>query len=412
MTSRIRITSVIGGVAVAAVLLQGTAAAQAEPDARWGPWLGCWALVQQSARSDPREVAADEDAGPAASNDARVCVERAGDGVVVRTLVDGAPVLEQTMAADGTARALERDGCRGTERAWWSSTGIRLFSEARLTCSGSDRRVSGMAFIGSDGRWIDVQSVHVGSADTVRVRHFEPDAAKAAVANVAAAALTIEDVVEANEQVPPSVLEAAILESRSRFPISGRVLVDLSDAGVPGSVTDLMVAVTFPDRFRIARVQPDDRVASFDPYPYGIRSRSWGVPYDPYFYSPYYYSPFGYGYLGYYPSTVIVTGGGGGGGGVFVPADGPTSSSGRVVNGQGYTRVESRGSDTTASGSGGSVSPRGFTSGGSSGSSSGGSSSGGDSGGSSSSGSSGGGGGGGSSSGSSGGGGGRTAVPR
>jgi len=409
MTARMQLAvTAIGGLLLT-LALPAPAGAQATPDARWGPWLGCWALVQQPVRPDPREVAVEDDAVPAVSNDAQACVERAGDGVVVRTLVDGAPVLEQTVVADGTARAIERDGCQGTERAWWSSTGIRLFSEARLTCSGSERTVSGMAFIGGDGRWIDVQSVEVGSADTVRVRQFEPDAAKAVVPNVAAAALTIADVVEASEQVAPSTLEAAILESRSRFPISARVLIDLSEAGVAGSVTDLMVAVTFPEQFRIARAQPDDRVAYLDPYSYsGLGRWSWGWP-DPYLYSPYFYSPFGYSYLGYYPSTVIITGGGGGG--IFVPGeDAPSFGPGRVVNGQGYTRIESRGPEGVATGrSGGSVSPQGFTSGGSSGgtsSSGGGSSSGGDSGG--------GGDGGGSSSGgaSSGGGGGRTAVPR
>jgi hypothetical protein len=260
-----------------------------------------------------------------------------------------------------------------------------------------------------------MKSVGVGTGDTVRVRHFEPDAARAARPNLAAGALTIDDVVEASRDVSPSTLEAAILESRSRFPLSGRTLVALSEQGVPASVTDLMVAVTFPEEFRVARMQPDDRVALFDSYPYygGWNGFSpWGSFYDPYFYSPYFYSPFGYSYLGAYPRTIIVTGVGGGVGGGAGGGGDEGGRSGRVVNGLGYTRVESRGAPAEGSGarpgmvsgSGGRVTPQGFTSGGSSGGSSSAGDSG-DSGGSSS-------GGGGSSSGGSSDGGGRTAVPR
>jgi len=373
MTSRIPLGVTTIGALLVAVILAEPAQAQTA-DAHWGPWLGCWDLLVQTPRLDPRvgldDTTADVSPAPRAG---QVCVEPAGGGVTMRTLVDGAPALEQTIVADGVARQIAHDECRGTERAWWSSNGLRLISEARLSCAGALRTVSGLAFIGSDGRWVDVQSVRVDMDDTVRIRHFEPGRARASGRNLAAAALTIADVRELSGQVSASTLEAAILESRSRFPLSAETLVALGDAGVPGSVTDLMVAVTFPEEFRVERLQPDDRVAHLDRYPVVRASRWWGPQrsyYDRYYYSPYYYSPFGYAYLGQYPTTIIVVTGDGGGR-VGLPGDGSgprLPARPRVINGLGYTRVQTGGSSTdensAGSGSGQAgarVTPRGTT---------------------------------------------------
>src|SRR4029079_18062206 len=76
-------------------------------------------------------------------------------------------------------------------------------------------------------------------------------------------------------------------------------------------------------------------------------------------FSPYYYSPFAYPYYrgyhpyyyGYYGGYYTVDPGGGGGGGGVTP-DQP-SGRGRVVDGQGYTRVSPRDSEPVTTRNGG-----------------------------------------------------------
>lgn len=360
MTTRVLLALTV--IAAALGLSASAEAAQAQAaDARWAPWLGCWDVVNQAPQPDPRnagfETAMDAELASALGR-GRVCVEPAGPGVTIRTVVEGTPVLDQTLVADGVSRPIDLEGCRGTEREWWSANERRLYSEAELVCAGQARSVSGLSFIASDGRWIDVQSVRVDDVDTVRVRHFEPDAVRAARRSTAAAGLTIADVVDASRSISAATLEAAILESRSTFPLSADTLVNLGDAGVPGSVTDLMVAVTFPDHFSIERTQPDDRLAHLDRYPVVGRLRwsnarwSYYDPfrdryynryyYRPYYDSSYYYSPFGYSYLGRYPVTYILIPNTNSGGGSGLPTDGgpAVQPRPRVINGLGYTRVQ------------------------------------------------------------------------
>ena len=115
---------------------------------------------------------------------------------------------------------------------------------------------------------------------------------------------------DAAGKVSPRALEAALVETGSSFDLSGKDLIALQDAKVPGSVTDLMIALSYPDRFVVERRRADAAPAtpfSDDPffvgwsfgYPmwwdYGFYSPLYG-PYSPYFYSPFYsylpwYSP-------------------------------------------------------------------------------------------------------------------------
>ncbi len=159
-------------------------------------------------------------------------------------------------------------------------------------------------------------------------------------------------------------LEAALVETGSSFDLSGKDLLSLQDAKVPGSVTDLIVALSYPDRFiveRRARADMTPRRQIDDPffvgwafgYPtwldYGFYSPLYG-PYSPYFYSPFYsylpwYTPVYYG-----GGDFVVIGdgggsGGGGGGGGLQP-----SGRGRVVDGLGYTRVRPREAEPTPHG--------------------------------------------------------------
>jgi hypothetical protein len=228
---------------------------------------------------------------------------------------------------------------------------------------------------------------------------------------VAHAALDIDDVKEASNKVESPALEAALIESRARFRLDRRVLVDLDDAQVPDAVIDLMVALSYPDRFQIER-RIETSADAFPPsYAGADWSGIWGLGYPYFSLYPnyfgnyrYHYSPFGYGYSGlydpylpyyYYPGSLVV-------GGAAPPPPAANAGEGRVVNGVGYTRIRPREAIPSESGGGerssgrsgdrgGFVSGSGYSQGGGSGSSSSGGSSGGGGGSSSSGGSDGGG---------------------
>jgi hypothetical protein len=265
------------------------------------------------------------------------------------------------------------------------------------------------------GTWLDVQAIDVGGRTNVRVRQYRRTTFSPGTLDAAARSLTVAAVKEAITKVAPAALEAALIESGARFNLNRTALVDLDDAKVPDSVIDLMVALSYPDKFQVERRVEQSVDLYTPPYSYAADADwsgyyGFGYPYFswyPGYYGNYryYYSPFGYPYAGlyapygyYYGSSSVV-----GGGPVIPPA--PDTGEGRAISGVGYTRirpreavpVDSGGSSGSSSRSGGrsTVDSGGYSSGGgSSTSSSGGSSSG-----------SGGAGGGG-------GGGGRTAQPR
>jgi len=406
------------------------------PDLRWTDWMGCWELVADGnvARLPPAEDAAGGVTGPVrpgGSRSARVCVSPNQGGAQLRTFVGGEPVLSQTIIADGIDHPVSDGGCTGTQRARWSEDGRRLFTRAQVSCENQPpRTVTGLALMAPNGEWVDVQAVTIGGTDSVRVRRYRPPVERAQKGVPGAAVrLQIEHVKEATKYVSSRAIEAALMETSSRFPLSSKALVDLDKAGVDDRVIDLMVALSFPRSFAIRPSGPDDRLTPFPPFLTGADYIDASYPYSPlygpyysnYYYSPYFFSPFGYSYLRYYggyggfaPVAVIVPGeieSGGGG-------SGRPPENGRAVKGFGYTQVDRRDSSAASAalggdggsssarsgGSRGAASPRGYTAGDSGGGSS--SSSGG--GGSSSSGGSSAG----SSSGSSGGDGGRTAVPK
>jgi hypothetical protein len=405
------------------------------PDLRWTDWMGCWELVADGnvARLPPAEDAAGGVTGPVrpgGSRSARVCVSPSQGGAELRTFVGGEPVLSQTIIADGSDHPVSDGGCTGTQSARWSEDGRRLFTRAQVACENQpSRTVTGLALMAPNGEWVDVQAVTIGGTDSVRVRRYRAPVERAQKGVPAAAVrLQIEHVKEATKYVSSRAIEAALMETSSRFPLSSKALVDLDKAGVDDRVIDLMVALSFPRSFAIRPSGPDDRLTPFPPlypgadfidaaydYPY-----LYGPYYSNYYYSPYFFSPFGYSYLRYYgggfaPVAVILPGevASGGGAGHNLPPE-----NGRAVKGFGYTQVDRRngsavsgevggdggGASARSGSSRGTASPRGYTAGdaGSSSSSSAGGGGSSSSGGSSA----------GSSSGSSGGDGGRTAVPK
>ena len=400
---------------VAAILLlptvsaaQSTARHPSEP--KWNAWLGCWELVLEDAReSATRKPAARRPLSQSRDARPQVCVQPASTGATFSTRVAGQSAIEQTIVADATDRPITDADCRGTQRAEFSRDGRRLFSRADLACSDDkgNRRVSGFAILGANGTWTDIQAVDISGQQTVRVRSYRrvDEVAQLGPGLSHASPLTLDDLKEASSRVSPAALEAALVETGSTFDLSGKDLIALQDAGVSERVTDLVIALSYPERFVVERRARDDRAPSAamidDPFLLGW---AFGYPawsdvygfYSPLYgrYSPYFYSPFAYEYLRWYDpryfggSFVVIGDGIGGGGGSDQPR---ASGSGRVVDGLGYTRVRPREAETTqnppsasitppsagggsSSSGGGSVSTQGFSSGSSG--SSGGSSSG------------------------------------
>lgn len=334
---------------VAALFVLAACPARAQQvDSHWSPWLGCWRLVEERVG----ELAA---AGKANPDDTLVCVEPADApaAVTLTTRISDQPVLRQTIVANGTQRPVDEVGCRGWQSAHWSRTGERLFARAELTCAGeAGRKVSGYSTI-TGGAWIDIQAIDIEGREHVRVRRYRRAAGSGGqgVAPVlpgdvtapltGGTALTIDDIKEAAAQLSPRALEAALMETQARFDLNRRTLIALDDAGVPSSVIDVMVALSYPERFVVERARPQSSavitgLASAVPGSWydGFYDTFWGSPY-----MPYYYAPFGYAYwagygVPYYAGTGFVT---------VDPAASTQSSGGaRLVNGAGYTQIRPR----------------------------------------------------------------------
>jgi hypothetical protein len=368
--------------------LAAPAYGQTSSDPRWGPWLGCWELHEQGVR-DASEPAPEEQRQPNVDETVqpRVCVSPVPpNAAAFVTTVGTEKAFDQVVTADGLDRAVDDGECRGTQSADWSADGLRLFARAQLTCAGdpTPRRVTGLALLAPDGTWLDIQAVEVGGRENVRVRRYrriwdEAGAAAISKPHIAAARLRLPDIKEASAKISPRAIEAALVETDAGFDLTGRDLIDLDDAGVAGSVVDVLVALSYPKHFVVERTR-DNRATSggffSDPFflDYGFLS-----PFRGAFYEPYYYTPFAYSYYGRFynpaffdPGNIVVSGG---------SAEPQPSGAGRVVNGLGYTRIRERepergvstagagssaGSAETASSgssSGGSVTSQGFSSG-------------------------------------------------
>ncbi len=408
-------------VAALATVPQLALAQTASVDPRWAPYVGCWQLRMENTNDGIADLvaAAMRQAPPnQKAGDVMICITPSEQPLAVmqQTVLDGESVLDELVSTDGVARSAEEATCKSTRRAEWSASGRQLFSRGTLSCEGQpERQITGLSMIVPGPTWVDVQMSEVRGQRSVRVRRYGLSREQIRTGGTRAtnplspaplSRWTLDEVKDASRKTAPEVLQAALVETGTKFPLSGRTLVELKKAGVQDSVLDVMVALTFPERFVIDR--PTYNAS------YGGGGGAWGGGgFDPWSMASDYgwlsvYAPFGYQYYGYYDPRY-------GPGYGWVPVAPPINgnvepeSNGRVINGAGYTRVHPREAEPTRVNGvdGGGVVDR-SGSGSTSGSGSGGSSSGGgvSTGGYSNGGASGGSG---SSGGSSGG---RTAVPR
>ena len=351
-----RSLALAAAVAGAAALPPAALAQPSAGDPRWLPWFGCWQLVEEtgarpsddfSAFADRVLVCVTPPAGPAPATD-----------VVVTTLADGEKVLEETLSADGREHAVDQTECRGRRRIAWSDDGARLFTRAELSCSGQndDRRVSGVGLVADGGNWLNLEQVEAGQRAAVTVRRYRRAGdvstlsaagptltadllarARTAAAAAADADLTIEAVIEAGTVLEPAVLEALLVETGAAFDLDGRTLVRLADGGVSGEITDMLVALSFPENFSVRRAEPAGGGGG------GFLSSWSGYGYDSWY--PYYAAPFGY-YYGWSPYRSLYGWGdyyyldapyyGAPGSGV---GDRSGAGRGRVYSGYGYART-------------------------------------------------------------------------
>jgi hypothetical protein len=395
------------------------AAAQGAPDVRWQAWIGCW---------EPADAPGTRIVG--SSTAPRTCVTSASgtSAVQIATVIDGRIVDRNVIDASGKQFASTRDGCNGWESAQWSASGDRLYVRSEYICQGGLKRTTnGLMAMSPAGEWLDVQNVASGTNKGVRVVRLRTTTDTTALPTeiaeslrgralalttarmAAATTLTGADIVDATKNTEPAVVEAWLVERGQAFLLDAKLLTTLADAGVPGSVTDVMVALSYPKVFAL---NPSTRTSDFRATETGDRAMAGNrtltlVGYDAlgyplYGYGPYvgyssvgrcgsgfssyaglYYSPYafgcGYGYSGYgYGGYGYGYGYGGygygygwypGGGPIVVVVGGGTQVAGtrpRVVNGRGY-------SSGSTGGSGSSSTPR-STSGSSTTSSSGGTS--------------------------------------
>lgn len=406
---------------LAFTLTAGSAAAQqaatpVTPDARFDAWIGCWRLEDDLS-----------------GGGARMCIIPEKNGVRLQTIAGTNLGIDELVIPDGVEHPISDADCKGTERGEWSRDGLRLFRTTDVTCGKEPARtVRSLSFMANGSAWIHVQ--HVTSADAtakVRVQRYrratnqkladgrqapQPSAAVLSASGVVDYRWSTEDIIEASGKVPAEGLQAALTEVKQPFDVNRKTLLALGKADVAPEVIDLMIALTYPDKFTVSTqggpVSPmgiSTGTGWFDPFMAPIMTGAYFDCYTPYgygyrtyysmcpsYYSPYMYSYFGPGYYPYYnggyygwinvnPVPPI-----NGGGTVEPPPPG------RVIAGHGYTQIRNRepepaprvsggnggnGSATGWSGNsgGGNVSSQGFSSGSSSGGS-GGSSSGGDSG--------------------------------
>ncbi|HEX6309416.1 MAG TPA: hypothetical protein VFZ69_14565 [Longimicrobiales bacterium] len=339
-------------IPIAALLLAAPVSLSAAPRAGdWTPWYGCW-----------RAETVAEEAGPL------VCVLPGDAPMAVRiaTIEDGNITEETVLRADGVARPIEEGGCSGTERAFFSSDGRRVFTRAELACTGLGRTSTGVLALVSPGEWVDVQALTVNGQHAARTIRYHA-ASPSEIPEWAAAALPQDQrlaqeaaridastpldeaaVIEASQNVAAPAVEALLAASATGFRLDARKLVQLQQQGVPASTIDVMIALSHPERFAVAPRDPSMQVEEiddglrreraaraercFDPfwarysmdcygygyYGYGYSSRRYG-------YSPYGYDPFGWSYS----NRPII---------VIVDPNGDERSGGAVVKGRGYTR--------------------------------------------------------------------------
>ncbi|RPI24820.1 MAG: hypothetical protein EHM61_16030, partial [Acidobacteria bacterium] len=297
------------------------ASAQPTVDPRWLPWIGAWTPVAEN--------------GAGQAGQPLLFIAPAEGGESVRLITPGV-ATQDVLTPNGKRGPVNRLGCQGSREMTWSSDGTRLFSRSDLTCNGQRRLLSGAMLFDRKRNLIDIQVVQANDQPGVWIQRYRPagslppdilpqaEGARLAVlanwerARVSTGRLDPDDVIEGLQKVGSEAVEAMLVETEPRFSISSKLLARLTAAGAPDQILDLMVALSFPDRFIVEKgtvyraTYPDagaiaPPVSAWDLYSwyYGFPmwSAAWRYPffglYDPWMFYPG-YSYYGGYYTGYY----------------------------------------------------------------------------------------------------------------
>ena len=367
-------------------------AAQTAPT-RWQPWLGCWAPASSGESNIILRNGPQTSVGSVAgANGGMLCVVPAPDdnAVDLVTVNNNRVVHRERVIASASQIARTRDNCPGWESATWSADNHRVLLRSEFVC-GSNAKVSGSGIfaISADGDFVQIQGTKVGANSSSRVVRYQSTGFEIAMTpgaslndssavtlqpvtatfsisttrTVAAQPLTPSAIAEVSKSVETPVAIAWLNEIGQRYNVDSKQLVALSNAGVSPAVLDMMVALSYPEKFEVRRndgvggggggvparvtgntVRDRDAGSSWD-CGYGSRMMPFGYygdsccpgyayGYDPY-YASYGYGRYGYGYnpynyyYGYQPVVIVPSGSGG-------SSDSPATR-GRAVKGGGYT---------------------------------------------------------------------------
>src|SRR5215213_6785797 len=299
----------LAALGVALLAATSATAQQTRVGPKWQAWVGCWtaSVPGASAFATPAESGTIVCITPSAQG---------GDAVDVTTVGDGKVVSTQRIDASGADRPLEAKGCTGVRRASWSADERRLYLRSSSTCDGLKSSTSSILSMTATGEWLDVRGVSSYGDVNVRVARYRdagiPSALPAEVASAlrergagsetariaAGTPIGTTGVIEASRAADSTVVAAWLLEREQRFALDAKTLVQLADAGVPGAVTDAMVAVSNPGAFHLARAsgQGDAIVTDTDTLTTRRRTAVRGIPIDPWSWGSYGVDAYRYGY--------------------------------------------------------------------------------------------------------------------
>jgi hypothetical protein len=217
----------VGGFALlASALTIPTASASSSTEIQdqddWLAWHGCW-------QPD------------GATNGERLCIVPDGAGVRMITVQGDAIVAESRVIADDRERAVRNDDCSGSEIAYWSADGRRVFLSSELTCGeGVSRKASGVFAFTSAHEWVSVQAVTIDdqtATRTVRYSAAESTGLPASITNafggsrsarnaarlIALQAIDEDDVSEAVNSIDPVAVQAWLAETNQPYQLDADV---------------------------------------------------------------------------------------------------------------------------------------------------------------------------------------------
>jgi len=358
------------------------------------PWIGVWTFNDQGSAQvlgDPSQKAIVE-----------ILPTADGLGLDITRKTSTQPDVKEWLFPDGIKHPVNASNCTG----WQSS---KLIAEAGMIVSSSEMNckeagaysTSNLKIIVATDRMVDILSLKAGDQTRMAARQLKLErelaAAGSSEANVnmaermaAAAPWKMDMVVGLSKTIEPQLFEAALVEKNVQLNLNSKTLKELKKAKLPTQMIDILVALAYPEKFRIEKngkvelntlvntssVSSSTVRNSYSATLPAVSSFNQGLIYDCFYagYNPYgsgyypyaglftpgscwnYYSPFWYDRPIYVPVyyTPAVGGSAGSGSGAV-----PASAGARVDASQGYIQIapqtnsthRARPRDSNASGS-------------------------------------------------------------